>query len=79
MSFCIEKTVMCLVLKIYLFPVLYLLITKLRTNPNVHQVLLYVISIQKWTGMKNNGLKMQRKIKFMFKSDFNTIRELNYR
>ena len=79
MSFCIEKTLMCLVLKIYLFPVLYLLITKLRTNPNVHQVLLYVISIQKWTGMKNNGLKMQRKIKFMFKSDFNTIRELNYR
>ena len=46
------------VLKIYLFPVLHLLIkclvTKLRTNRNVHQVLfLSVNSIEKWMGMKN--------------------------
>ena len=64
MYFCIEKTLMCLefVLKIYLFPVLHLLIkclvTKLRRNQNVLQVLLYVNFIEKWTGMKNTGLKM---------------------
>ena len=45
-----------------MFPVLDLLIkclvTKLRTNQNVNQVLLYVNSTEKWTGMKNTGLKM---------------------
>ena len=66
MSFCIEKTLMYLVLKIYLFPVLHFLIkcliTKLRTNRNVQQVLfLYVNFIEKWTGMKNTGLKMPEK------------------
>ena len=71
MSFCIEKTLMCLVLKIYLFPVLHLLIkclvTKLQTNRNVHQVLfLYVNSIEKWTRMKNTGLKMPEKSKSNF-------------
>ena len=44
MSFCIEKMLMCLVRKTFLFTVLHLLIkclfTKLRTNLNVHQVLL---------------------------------------
>ena len=44
------------------FPVLHLLIkclvTKLRTNRSVHQVLLYVNSTEKWTGMKNTGLKI---------------------
>ena len=48
--------------RVYLFPVLDLLIkclvTKLQTNQNVHQVLLYVNSTEKWTGMKNTGLKM---------------------
>ena len=34
------------------------LVTKLRTNRNVYQVLLYVNSIEKWTGMKNTGSKM---------------------
>ena len=34
------------------------LVTKLRTNRNVYQVLLYVNSIEQWTGMKNTGLKM---------------------
>ena len=34
------------------------LVTKLRTNRNVYQVLLYVNSIEKWTGMKNTGLKI---------------------
>ena len=34
------------------------LVTKLQTNRNVYQVLLYVNSIEKWTGMKNTGLKM---------------------
>ena len=34
------------------------MVTKLRMNQNVHQVLLYVNSIEKWTGMKNTGLKM---------------------
>ena len=34
------------------------LVIKLRTNRNVYQVLLYVISIEKWTGTKNTGLKM---------------------
>ena len=57
MYFCIEKT-----LKSPLVSVLDLLIkclvTKLRTNQNVHQVLLYVNSTEKWTGMKNTGLKM---------------------
>ena len=47
---------------VYLFPVLDLLIkclvTKLWTSQNVHQVLLYVHSTEKWTGMKNTGLKM---------------------
>ena len=77
-----EKTLICLVLKIYSFPVIHLLIkclvTKLQTNRNVHQVLLYVNSIEKWTGMKNTGLKIlvKRKMKFMSKSDFYTIREL---
>ena len=52
------------------------LVTKLRTNQNVHQVLLYVCSTEKWTGMKTTGLKCQRKIKFMSKSDFHTIRKL---
>ena len=81
-----EKTLICLVLKIYSFPVIHLLIkclvTKLQTNRNVHQVLLYVNSIEKWTGMKNTGLYRcicQRMVKFMSKSDFHTIRELNYR
>ena len=50
-----DKTLMCLVLKIYSFSVLHLpikcLVTKLRTNRNVHQVLSYVNSIEKWTGM----------------------------
>ena len=31
------------------------LVTKLRTNRNVYQVLLYVNSIEKWTGMKHTG------------------------
>ena len=58
MYFCIEKT-----LKSLLVPLLDLLIkclvTKLRTNQNVHQVTLYVNSTEKWTGgMKNTGLKM---------------------
>ena len=49
-----------------LFPVLHLLIkcpvTKLQTNRNVDLVLLlYVNSIEKWTGMKNTGLKMPKK------------------
>ena len=65
MSFGIEKTLMCLVLKIYSFPVLYLLIkclvTKLKTNRNVRQVLLHVNSNEIWTGMKNTGLKMPEK------------------
>ena len=47
--------------RVHLFPVLDLLIkclvTKLQTNQNVHQVL-YVNSTEKWTGMKNTGLKM---------------------
>ena len=34
------------------------LVTKLQTNWNIYQVLLYVNSIEKWTGMKNTGLKM---------------------
>ena len=34
------------------------LVTKLWTNQNIYQVLLYVNSIEKWTGMKNTGLKM---------------------
>ena len=67
--------------RVHLFPVLDLLIkcqvTKLQTNQNVHQVLLYVNSTEKRTGMKNTGLKKcQRKIKFMSKSDFHTIRKL---
>ena len=33
------------------------LVTKLRTNRNVYQVL-YVNSIEKWMGMKNTGIKM---------------------
>ena len=33
------------------------LVTKLRTNRNVYQVL-YVNSIEKWIGMKNTGIKM---------------------
>ena len=38
------------------------LVTKLRTNQNVHHVLfLYVNSIEKWTGMKNTGLTMPEK------------------
>ena len=49
-------------IEVYLFPVLNLLIkcldTKLRTNQNVNQVLLYVNYTEKWTGMKNTGLKM---------------------
>ena len=49
-------------LRVHLFRVLYLLIrcpvTKLRTNQNVNKVLLYVNSTEKWTGMKNTGLKM---------------------
>ena len=57
---------MCLALEMYLFPVLHLqikcLVTKLRTNQKVHQVLfLYVNSVEKWTGMKNTGLKMPEK------------------
>ena len=40
------------------------LVTKLRTNRNVYQVLLYVNSIEKWTGMKNTGLKMASKSYF---------------
>ena len=36
------------------------LVTKLRTNRNVYQVLLYVNSIEKWTGMKNTGLEMPK-------------------
>ena len=57
MYFCIEKT-----LKSLLVPLLDLLIkclvTKLRAKQNVHQVLFYVNSTEKWTGMKNTGLKM---------------------
>ena len=34
------------------------LVTKLRTYRNVYELLLYVNSIEKWTGMKNTGLKM---------------------
>ena len=34
------------------------LVTKLRTNWNVYQVLLYVNSIEKWRIMKNTGIKM---------------------
>ena len=34
------------------------LVTKLRTNRNVYQVLLYVNSIEKWRGMENTGIKM---------------------
>ena len=48
--------------RVHLFPVLDLLIkclvTKLQTNQNVHEVLLYVNSTEKRTGMKNTGLKM---------------------
>ena len=49
--------------KIYLFPILHLpsnawLLSYERTETFI-QVLLYVNSIEKWTGMKNNGLKMQ--------------------
>ena len=81
MSFCIEKTLMCLVPKIYLFPVLHLLIkclvTKLRMNQNIHQVLfLYVNSIEKWTGMKNTRLKMPEKDEFTSKSDFHATTAL---
>ena len=57
MYFCIENR-----WRVYLFPVLDLLlkclVTKLRTNQNVHQVLLYVNSTEKWTEMKNTGFKM---------------------
>ena len=49
--------------RVHLFPVLNLLIkcliTKLQTNQNVHQVFLYLNSTEKWTGMKNTGLKMR--------------------
>jgi len=38
-------------------------------------MLLYVNSTEKWTGMKNTGLKMPEtgKIRFMSKLDFHTI------
>ena len=58
--------------RIYLFPVLDLLIKCLVTKlQNIHQVLLYVNSTEKWTRMK-----CQRKIKLMSKWDFHTIRKL---
>ena len=37
------------------------LVTRLKTNQNVRQVLLRVNSNKKCTGMKNNGLKMPEK------------------
>ena len=53
MPFSIEKTLMCLVLKIYLFPILHLLIkclvTKLRMNRNVSSGVVLVPS-QPWLG-----------------------------
>ena len=56
--------------RVHLFQVLDLLIkcpvTKLQTNQNVHQVLLYVNSTEKWTGMKNTGLKMREEDKVGF-------------
>jgi len=52
--------------EIYSFLVLHLLIkcllTKLRTKQSVHQVLLYVNSSEKWTGMKITGLKIPEKV-----------------
>ena len=53
------------------------LVTKLRTNRNVYQ-LLSVNSIEKWTGMKNTGLKMPEadQIYVYCKSDVHTIRKL---
>ena len=68
MSFCIEKTLMCLVLKIYLFPVLHLLIkclvTKLRTNRNIHQVLFCFICKFYWEMDRNENywIKMPENI-----------------
>ena len=53
-----------IVLKIYLFPVLHLLIkclvTKLWTNRNVCQVLLYVNSCEKWTRNEKYWVKTAR-------------------
>ena len=40
-------------------PIKYL-VSKLQSNQNVYQVLLYVNSIEKWSGMKNTGLKMPK-------------------
>jgi len=57
MSFCIEKMLMCLVLKI----LIKCIVNKLKKNQNVCQVLLHVNSNEKWTGMKNTGLKMPEK------------------
>ena len=37
------------------------LVTKLKTNRNVRQVLLRVNCTEKWTGMKNTALKMAEK------------------
>ena len=46
---------------------------------NIRQVLLYVNSNEKWTGMKNTGLKMPEKDQFYVRvgseSGFHTIRE----
>ena len=65
---------MCFVLKIHLLPVRHLLISYLVTmlgmNQNVHQVLLYVNSNEKWKGMKNAGLKMPEKNQIYVRVEF---------
>jgi len=42
----------------HFFAVQKRMVTKLRTNRSIYQVLLYVNSTEKWTGMKNIGSKI---------------------
>ena len=68
-NFCIEKTLM--------FPVLHFLIKCLATKIEIGSICVVACKTFHWkTGMKNTGLKIQRKIKHMSKSDFQTITEL---
>ena len=57
MYFCIEKTLKSPLVSGTRSPD-QMLVTELQTNQTVHQVLLYVNSTGKWTGMKNTGLKI---------------------
>ena len=62
--FCIEKMLMCLLWSCHLLINTWLLSYESFVVNNVCQVLLYVNSNEKWTGMKNTGLKMPEKDQF---------------